>query len=169
MPRVLKIDSMTNRPICKSAGAGGFLGSSVQKLCHVKARIGASNQCFRCRLPVLGIDKTVGCLGKTGYACGPSLARNELRIAAVNFEPTAPGIYSLLVSVVGGSAPYTVSVVKAGTTTHFATSPKTQEGKGAGDFNFGPASAAGGGLVGTWVVKVVGKLGATAFYRKTFI
>ena len=24
MPRVLKIDSITHRPICKTAGAGGF-------------------------------------------------------------------------------------------------------------------------------------------------
>ena len=71
MPRVLKIDSMTNRPICKSAGAGGFLGTSVNIMkCHNKARVGLSTQCFRCRIPVLGIDKQVGCKGPSGYVCG---------------------------------------------------------------------------------------------------
>jgi hypothetical protein len=71
MPRVLKIDSITHQPICKSAGGGGFLGTSVNIMrCHNKARIGLSTQCFRCRIPVLGIDKRVGCTGATGFACG---------------------------------------------------------------------------------------------------
>ena len=75
MPRVLKIDSMTHRPICKSAGAGGFLGTSVNIMrCHNKARVGISNQCFRCRIPFFeagrSIDKQVGCSPNTGYACG---------------------------------------------------------------------------------------------------
>ena len=71
MPRVLKIDSITNRPICKSAGAGGFLGTSVNIMkCHNKARIGLGSQCFRCRIPVLGIDKKVGCNENSGYTCG---------------------------------------------------------------------------------------------------
>ena len=76
MPRVLKIDSITNRPICKSAGAGGFLGTSVNIMrCHNKARVGLSNQCFRCNIPFLGdnisINKMVGCASaNSGYACG---------------------------------------------------------------------------------------------------
>jgi len=76
MPRVLKIDSMTHRPICKSAGAGGFLGTSVNIMrCHNKARVGLSNQCFRCNIPFFedgrSINKMVGaCSNTTGYACG---------------------------------------------------------------------------------------------------
>ena len=63
MPRVLKIDSMTNRPICKSAGAGGFLGTSVNIMkCHNKARVGLSGQCFTCNIPSLKINKKIGCL-----------------------------------------------------------------------------------------------------------
>ena len=72
MPRVLKIDSMTNRPICKSAGAGGFLGTSVNIMrCHNKARVGLSGQCFTCNIPSLRIiNKQVGCNPNSGYACG---------------------------------------------------------------------------------------------------
>ena len=76
MPRVLKIDSITHRPICKSAGAGGFLGTSVNIMrCHNKARVGlSSNQCFRCNIPFLGdgisVNKMVGCNPNSGYMCG---------------------------------------------------------------------------------------------------
>ena len=59
MPRVLKIDSITNRPICKTAGAGGFSGHNY--LCHSKARIGLMGQCKMCDIPALGINKMVGC------------------------------------------------------------------------------------------------------------
>ena len=63
MPRVLKIDSITHRPICKNAGAGGFSGSNL--LCHSKARIGLTGQCSRCVIPFfesgVSIDKMVGC------------------------------------------------------------------------------------------------------------
>jgi len=84
MPRVLKIDSITHRPICKSAGAGGFLGTSVNIMrCHNKARVGLSNQCFRCNIPFLGdgisINKMVGCASaNSGYVCGqPSGTHNS--------------------------------------------------------------------------------------------
>ena len=63
MPRVLKIDSITHRPICKTAGAGGFSGHNY--LCHSKARIGVTGQCKRCTIPFfesgVSIDKMVGC------------------------------------------------------------------------------------------------------------
>ena len=49
MPRVLPIASITNQPICKNAGAGGFSGSPIQ-LCLKRARIGKMGQCFRCKL-----------------------------------------------------------------------------------------------------------------------
>ncbi len=80
MPRVLKIDSITNRPICKSAGAGGFLGTSVNIMkCHNKARVGVSNQCFTCNIPFYGvtrsgaavaINRRIGCNTNSGYVCG---------------------------------------------------------------------------------------------------
>ena len=63
MPRVLKIDSITHRPICKTAGAGGFSGHNY--LCHSKARIGVTGQCKKCTIPFfesgVSIDKMVGC------------------------------------------------------------------------------------------------------------
>ena len=70
MPRVLQIDSMTNKRICKSAGAGGYTGSKVQGLCHVKSRFGAQSQCFTCNIPNLtGYPKQVGC-NAAGVPCG---------------------------------------------------------------------------------------------------
>jgi len=70
MPRVLKIDSMTNRPICKNAGSGGFLGTSVNIMkCHNKARVGITGQCFKCKFwgqPA----KWIGCAPNSGYKCG---------------------------------------------------------------------------------------------------
>ena len=68
MPRVLKIDSMTNRPICKSAGSGGGVGSSLAHLCHIRARTGVGSQCFTCKIwgqP----DKIIGC-NPNGIPCG---------------------------------------------------------------------------------------------------
>ena len=76
MPRVLPIDSMTNKRICKNAGSGGFLGSSVTNACHNKARIGLMGQCFKCSLPFQRPGhptyiRMIGCAGKSGYKCGP--------------------------------------------------------------------------------------------------
>ena len=80
MPRVLKIDSITNRPICKSAGAGGFLGTSVNIMkCHNKARVGLGGQCFTCIIPryavtpsgaPVAINRRIGCNTNSGYVCG---------------------------------------------------------------------------------------------------
>jgi len=74
MPRVLKIDSITHRPICKTAGAGGFSGHNY--LCHSKARIGVTGQCKRCTIPFfesgVSIDKMVGC--GEAVACGSTLS-----------------------------------------------------------------------------------------------
>lgn len=74
MPRVLKIDSITHRPICKTAGAGGFSGHNY--LCHSKARIGLTGQCKRCTIPFfesgVSIDKMVGC--GEAVACGSTLS-----------------------------------------------------------------------------------------------
>ena len=75
MPRVLRIDSMTHRPICKTAGAGGFSGSNLS--CHSKARIGLGGQCKKCEIPFfahgVSINKWIGCAngqpGK-GVPCG---------------------------------------------------------------------------------------------------
>ena len=69
MPRVLPIDTMTNRPICKSAGSGSGVGSRWGHLCHVKARVGVNNQCFTCNIPSLGINKQIGC-DPNGVPCG---------------------------------------------------------------------------------------------------
>ena len=65
------IDSMTNRPICKSAGSGHGVGSRNGHLCHVRARVGVSTQCFTCNIPSLGINKQIGC-STTGVPCGTS-------------------------------------------------------------------------------------------------
>lgn len=74
MPRVLKIDSITHRPICKTAGAGGFSGHNY--LCHSKARIGVTGQCKRCTIPFfesgVSIDKMVGC--GNAVPCGSNLS-----------------------------------------------------------------------------------------------
>ena len=73
MPRVLKIDSLTHRPICKTAGAGGFSGHNY--LCHSKARIGVTGQCKRCTIPFfesgVSINKMVGC--GNAVPCGSNL------------------------------------------------------------------------------------------------
>ena len=74
MPRVLKIDTLTHRPICKNAGAGGFSGSNLS--CHSKARIGLTGQCSRCVIPFfesgVSIDKMVGC--GNAVPCGSNLS-----------------------------------------------------------------------------------------------
>ena len=73
MPRVLPIDTMTNRPICKSAGSGGGVGGRWNHLCHVRARVGVNGQCFTCNIPGLavGYPKQIGC-SAVGVPCGVS-------------------------------------------------------------------------------------------------
>lgn len=95
MPRVLKIDSLTNKRICKSAGAGGFSGSSVTNKCHNKARIGLSGQCFECKLPfqvvnrphivkmVFNCNSCNRALRSGCYTCGRTMRR-------CNYAPPCP-------------------------------------------------------------------------------
>ena len=76
MPRVLPIETMTNRPICKSAGSGSGVGSRWGHLCHVKARVGVNNQCFTCNIPSLGINKVIGC-SSLGVPCGVTWSKGR--------------------------------------------------------------------------------------------
>tara|TARA_Y100000817_G_C16510784_1_gene391069 strand:+ start:79 stop:282 length:204 start_codon:yes stop_codon:yes gene_type:complete len=52
-------NKIVNRPICKNAGAGGFSGSKVMRLCHNRARIGLAQGQRMCT----STHKTVGKAG----------------------------------------------------------------------------------------------------------
>ena len=76
--RVAHKASITNQPICKNAGAGGFQGSPNSHKCSVKSRHGLSNQCFRCvfNRPTqerpLGVARMVGkCAANMGAGGDP--------------------------------------------------------------------------------------------------
>ena len=76
--RVSHKASITNQPICKNAGAGGFQGSPNNVKCSIRARHGLSGQCFRCvfNRPTaerpLGVERMIGkCAANMGAGADP--------------------------------------------------------------------------------------------------
>ena len=54
-------------PICKNAGAGGYIGSKVQKLCHNRARTGIAQGFRLCGSRMIGSNGV-------GIPCGDSIS-----------------------------------------------------------------------------------------------